>query len=418
MSIDKIHVNFSTKISLNDRFTVMQSVGPKVPPIRKISRRRTQSASLDSGGGGSGGGGGPQTASLANRKLLEQLEKKHKIQAALKLKRRSLKANLPTRQRLQNRIGLKKGTINAIRLAPNGKLTRSNSLSNIATMKADLIEPTLRRSNSTSNIAARLGARRGSTAKGGAQISPNSTRRRLKRNSLPIARSSSRQRLSRSNSVGNLKRSNSRSNLRRGNSKTDLNGSAGDVSVPPAKRINRNRFRSSSRSRRGSISVSSRLGVKRGSGGGLRDRPIRGINRRRIIQGGVARGRIGKRRNSTSNMPSGSKGGAQQGRVSRPRGRGGAASQRSRSRSKSRNTRPRSRSLHRNLGRGGIRQRNSRGGGRVRGRGGRGRGITRPLGAPRNPIKKEDLDKELDQYMANTKTALDKEMDVFMNSSL
>lgn len=34
--------------------------------------------------------------------------------------------------------------------------------------------------------------------------------------------------------------------------------------------------------------------------------------------------------------------------------------------------------------------------------------------AQKPDIKKEDLDKELDQYMANTRTALDKDLDVYM----
>lgn len=82
MSINKIHINNTTNLSLNDRFTVMQSVGPKLPaPTRKVApRRRTQSASsiLEKPS---------PNVSLANRKLLEQLDKKHKMRAALKLKR-------------------------------------------------------------------------------------------------------------------------------------------------------------------------------------------------------------------------------------------------------------------------------------------------------------------------------------------
>lgn len=68
--LNQIHVNSSTGLSLNDRFTVISA------------RRRSRSASrsrdmapID------------RTASLANRRLLEQLSRKHKLQTAAKLKK-------------------------------------------------------------------------------------------------------------------------------------------------------------------------------------------------------------------------------------------------------------------------------------------------------------------------------------------
>ncbi|CAD5112361.1 DgyrCDS1594 [Dimorphilus gyrociliatus] len=50
--------------------------------------------------------------------------------------------------------------------------------------------------------------------------------------------------------------------------------------------------------------------------------------------------------------------------------------------------------------------------GRGRGRGGRGRG--RGRGGAKN-VTREDLDKELDQYMGSTKSALDHELDAYMS---
>ncbi|XP_037923826.1 chromatin target of PRMT1 protein [Hermetia illucens] len=394
MSINKIHINNTTNLSLNDRFTVMQSVGPKLPtPTRKVApRRRTQSASsiLEKPS---------PNVSLANRKLLEQLDKKHKMRAALKLKRKSMKAILPNRPRLRNRIGLRKGAATAaIRLTPSGRLSRSNSLTNVATMKADLVQTTtLRRSNSTSSLAGRLGSRRASTGS-----APTGPRRRIKRNN--IVRASSRQNLVRSNSTASLKRSNSRLSLKRSNSRQSLKRSNSRSSLnrvsggqgSPQRRIARNALRGASSQRRGgqrrSNSVSNRLGVRRAPM--ARDR-IRADN----IRGGRARrGRILNRRNSTTAVSNLSRnGGSRQGRPGRPRGRGTNMTQRGRSRSRSRS---------RNVRQPQSENRGNRSSSRGRGRGrGRGKGV-------RPGIKKEDLDKELDQYMATTRTGLDNEMDL------
>lgn len=81
-SINKIHVNSSTKLSLNDRFTFMQTAGPKPQsaPTRRI-RSRSQSASRPANNRANG------KASIRNRRLLEQLDQKHKMRAALRIKR-------------------------------------------------------------------------------------------------------------------------------------------------------------------------------------------------------------------------------------------------------------------------------------------------------------------------------------------
>lgn len=48
-----------------------------------------------------------------------------------------------------------------------------------------------------------------------------------------------------------------------------------------------------------------------------------------------------------------------------------------------------------------------------RGRGGRGRG--RGMNINGDNLTKEELDSQLDQYMANTRVHLDKELDSYMN---
>lgn len=89
-SINKIHVNGATTLSLNDRFTIMQKVGNSasvagpVGPARRRSRSRSRSRTI------------PQPTlnhpaaranTLRNQSLLARFEQKHKLRAALKLKR-------------------------------------------------------------------------------------------------------------------------------------------------------------------------------------------------------------------------------------------------------------------------------------------------------------------------------------------
>lgn len=78
-SVSKIHVNSSTKLSLNDRFTIIQTVGPKAAgPATPRRNNRSRSASRSRV---------TDKASIRNRKLLEQLDQKHAMRAALKIKR-------------------------------------------------------------------------------------------------------------------------------------------------------------------------------------------------------------------------------------------------------------------------------------------------------------------------------------------
>lgn len=65
-SISKIHVTNSTGLSLNERFTAVQDRRREAPERILRPTRDT---------------------SVANRRLLQQLARRHKMQAALKLKR-------------------------------------------------------------------------------------------------------------------------------------------------------------------------------------------------------------------------------------------------------------------------------------------------------------------------------------------
>lgn len=393
-SVNKIH---STRISLNDRFTIIQTVQPNAASPR---RRRSQSNN-------SRVRSSPKS-SLQNRRLLEQLDQKHMMRTALRLKKKSLRSNLPLRQRMntqmKNRI-MKRGlTATTLSVGPGGRLKRGNSLRNVGTMQADLVgNANLRRSNSALNLAGRLGVR-------GQAGGPNN-RRRLIRNNVATQRSRSRSR-----TRPNLVRSNSQTNLRRSNSKQSL------AAVTPKRNNSQVRGRSASRQRLQRSNSRKNL-----NGGGLRNRGnVAGANRRIGINGrlgvkqtqlqprNVQRGRVMKRRNSNVNGKNGNIGtvgrnGARQ-RVARSRTRVAQPNPRNRSASRGRNGRQANNFAPNN-------QQNNRSRQNGRGRGGRSRSRGRP-GRPnagpanKQPIKtKEELDKELDQYMVNTKS---NEIDIFM----
>lgn len=111
MSVTKIHVNSSTKLSLNDRFTIMQNINPVSPSAAS-----------------SGAAGGPprniNRGSNRSRQLLNRLEQKHKINASMKLKKKSIRRNLMPRR-------LNSGK--ALSISPAGRIRRTNSLINLAT---------------------------------------------------------------------------------------------------------------------------------------------------------------------------------------------------------------------------------------------------------------------------------------------
>ncbi|XP_017480913.1 PREDICTED: serine/arginine repetitive matrix protein 2 [Rhagoletis zephyria] len=402
-SISKIHVTNSTGLSLNERFTAVQDRRREVPE-RTLRPPRPA-----------------RDTSVANRRLLQQLARRHKMQTALKLKNRSMRP-------IGGNVAMRRGTIKALRVAANGKPIRTNSLTTVATMEADLISNgqrtinrPFRRANSVSN---RLGSRRPLVGGAAQRIA----QRRLQRTDMVNdmqrrGRSRSRSRVP--VAIINLTRSRSRSTGRRG----------------PGGQQMRDRSRSRSRvnaGARANLPIKARLGRRPGTLG----RPRRNASGIR----GVAQGRIQRRRNSNTAAGVG-------GRAGRIRGRSMTrntnATGRSRSRSRTRNgaqtrTQSRTQLRTRSQTRGGsaVGQRNigSVQGGRARGRsqqrrGGRtapvqrngkangnkngqqqqqqrrGRSRSRGGRGGRNQgknakpdVDKDKLDKELDQYMATTRT--------------
>jgi len=393
-SINKIH---STSLSLNDRFTIFQTV-PKNGATSPRRRARSRSRSVNSRSKPA------PKSSLQNRRLLEQLDQKHMMRAALRLKKKSLRSNIPLRQRynsqMKNRILKRSAQATTLSVGPGGRLKRANSLRNIGTMRADLVgNGKLRRSNSALNLAARLGVR--------SQNGGNNTRRRLIRNNVATQRSRSRSR-----SRQNFNRSNSQTNLRRTNSQQSL---------ATFKRSNSQvRGRSASRQRPRLQRTNSRSNLNNG----LKNRNNIGANRRMGINGrlgvnqasqmrNVQRGRIIKKRNSNVNGRNGNGGrNVARQRVGRSRTRVAQTNPRNRSASRGRNNRQQTNknNFNRNNQQNRSRQNGQGRGGRSRSRGRQGRPNT--AGAKKQPIKtKEELDKELDQYMVNTKNNL---VDIYM----
>ncbi|XP_053969250.1 serine/arginine-rich splicing factor 4 [Anastrepha ludens] len=405
-SISKIHVTNSTGLSLNERFTAVQDRRRDVP--ERVLRPPARDTSV------------------ANRRLLQQLARRHKMQAALKLKRRSMRP-------IGGSVAMRRGSIKALRVAANGKPIRTNSLTTVATMEADLItnsqraiNRSQRRSNSVSN---RLGSRRPLVGGAAQRIA----QRRIQRTMSGSGMMNEMQRRGRSRSrsrapvaVINLTRSRSRSTGRGIPVGTQMRG--------------RSRSRQRTRSRvntnantRANLPIKARLGL----------RPGAIARRRRSTSGirGVAQGRIQRRRNSNLAAAVGGRAGRTRGRPvvrnananangrSRSRTRNGAQARvQSRARSRprggsvvgQRNTgsvqggRARGRSQQRRGGRGAGIQRNGKANGssngqqqqqrrgRSRSRGGRG---GRSQGKNAKPgVDKDKLDKELDQYMATTRT--------------
>ncbi|XP_055602611.1 serine/arginine-rich splicing factor 6 [Uranotaenia lowii] len=400
-SISKIHFNSSTGLSLNDRFTYISKVAP---PEKSVgggggggsSYMRKRSNSVDSYGGGRIAPGTGSRGSLANRQLVSQLDRRHVSQRTpLALRNRNIRSG---RQRLNRNFAarnqLRRAAGNTLNLSGGSRrLQRSNSLSDIATMNADYVErQSLRRSNSQLSIASRLGRGR-SRSRGRPMQRSNSSMNLDRGRSRGRSRSRSRTRMpparmppARSRSRGNLSRVGSR-----GSGLNNLNGNGNGRSRSRG-RIPLTGRRPASRAGAGrgnmrSGSVNGRLGLNR------TNRPL--PNGARAGRGG----RIIKRGPRRGALVGGQGGPSGRGRPGRALQRGGpnaggAATRRGRSRT-------RGRAASQNRARSGQR---------------RGRNVSRGrrASAP-NPKSKEDLDKELDQYMANTKSSLDKEMDEYMN---
>lgn len=90
-SLNKLHINGSTKISLSDRFAILQSAAPPTPAKiagRRNSRSRSRTNNFSAGAvqPALNRSVNPK-ASIRNRNLLAQLDQKQKMRAALKIKR-------------------------------------------------------------------------------------------------------------------------------------------------------------------------------------------------------------------------------------------------------------------------------------------------------------------------------------------
>lgn len=84
-SIGKVHLNGSTVLSLNDRFTIMQNQTGLPPALRPRSRSRSRSRSRNVPN--IVAASVPPKVTARNRNFLAQLDQKHKFRLALKLKR-------------------------------------------------------------------------------------------------------------------------------------------------------------------------------------------------------------------------------------------------------------------------------------------------------------------------------------------
>lgn len=406
--VNKIHFNSSTGVSLNDRFTIMSKVSPGLEKAGAALGRgadgrgqgvssglRKRSNSVDSI---------PSRGSLANRAFVSQLDRRHMggQHSQLRLRNRNIRSGRQklNRNNITSRAQLRRAAGNTLTLVGGSRrMQRSNSLSDIATMNADFYErhTPLTRSNSQASLAARLGTngRIGrSRSRGGRSLQRNQSRNRSRSNSgvrnggggAGLGRPS-RSRSRGGGQLGNGGRARSRSAA--AYSGNGVGRGRGGGGGRPMQRRNSYVPRSVSRS----ASVNGRLGGNRTS------RPMSGgfrggrIGKRGMRRGGAYGGGIVGRNGNNGGRPGRT---LQRGRGG-PRGGGGAAAngggiRRGRSRSRGRapsQTRGRSAQRGRNASRGRF---------------------------PAAPQKsKEQLDKELDTYMANTKSSLDKEMDEYMN---
>ncbi|KAH8264367.1 hypothetical protein KR038_007609 [Drosophila bunnanda] len=444
-----------TGISLNERFTQMQTQKPQ-PQGRGRSRSRSRSRRIvDSNAGNPG-------ISAANSRLLQEFKRRHTVQTALKLKRRSL------RNTTVNGRGARVGGVKSMRLAPNGKPIRSNNVTRVATMRADLVANgnigRNRRSGSAARrlpasgggggggLRQRLGQRRPSVGGAAERVERRQRQQQQQQQQQTLrgrSRSRSRSRLpqvqrverSRSQSRGRSTGGRSQSRNRGGNRDRSAQGR-----VPVKQRL----------------SVKYRLGVRPGQSNQTKtQKPRRASSQLR----GVAGGRVEKRRNAQNTQKKGisaslaGRRGPQRGRSATRNAaaaaRGGAATgsapasaRRSRSRSRAaavvaaaadavatapgRRANPRQRrgrnavaakgnnntNNNKNINRNGNTNKNGKGkaankgkqgpGPQQQARRGRSRSRKPSTGKPQRPeVKREDLDKELDVYMSTTKSEMD-----------
>ncbi|EDX11629.1 GD19666 [Drosophila simulans] len=408
----------NTGISLNERFTQMQS--KQTPQGRGRSRSRSRSRRIVNSGAGN------QGMSAVNSRLLKEFKRLHTVQTALKLKRRSLRTTAVSGR------GQRVAGVKSLRLAPNGKPIRSNNVTRVATMRADLVASGIAARNRRSapacvrNVPATNGGQRRPSVGGAAE---RVERRQRQQQQAPRGRSRSRSR-SRHPQTQRVDRARSQS---RGRS------------------IGRSQSRNRDRSAQGRVPVKQRLSVKHRLGvrTGQRNNQAKIPPQRRAPSQirGVAGGRVEKRRSAQISQKKGVSASIA-GRQGRPRRRSVARNAAS-SGGAVNNPAPARRSRSRNRaaavaaaaiaataqGRANPRQRRGRSAGAAKGNiirngkidknakvkatnGGkngpqqqvrRGRSRSRkPTGKPQRPeVKREDLDMELDQYMSTTKSEMD-----------
>lgn len=447
--ISKIHFINSTGLSLNDRFTAFSkgpAVGVTVSGLERPPRTRSNSVSrMDS-----------------NRLLVERWDRSNAMQSAMQLKNTAI--HRPPRQRLQrNTMALQfKRSVDKMEGGLQ-RLQRSNSFNNIATMNADRIQ--LQRTRGmTPSIASRLGGagqtRRGRSISRGRSASRSRSTSRGRQPSLgrtnsqlDLRRVGSRERLSRATTPRtNLTRAGSRNRpnvatlLRKAIAPNDARRRLLRKTALAAKAnnngaANRSRSRSRSRSRvRAAAAIATTNASNNNNnnvGGGRARSRRRASSRGRNVRSGSVNSRLGT--NRTNELGATAVAGARGGRVSKRsqsrRRRGGVKKAVTTAAATAavgtRVGRPLKRETGRKGAGGKAQQQQANGNKAANGASRRGRSRSRransrvrgrsasknraPL-AKKEPKSREELDSELDQYMANTRT-LDKEMEEYINGT-
>ncbi|XP_017119876.1 uncharacterized protein DDB_G0287625 isoform X2 [Drosophila elegans] len=305
----------NTGISLNERFTQMQS--KPQPQSRGRSRSRSRSRRIvDSGAGNPG-------ISAANSRLLQEFKRRHTVQTALKLKRRSLRTNAVSGR------GARVGGVKSLRLAPNGKPMRSNNVTRVATMRADLVASGIVGRNRSSGSSNRRFPASGGGA-GGGNGGSGGLRQRLGQRRPSVGGAAERverrqrQQQQQHQQQASRGRSRSRSRSRLPQPQRMERGRSQSRGRSVGRSQSRNRDRSAQRRVpvKQRLSVKHRLGVRPGQGNNNQGNQAKNPRQRRASSQlrGVAGGRVEKRRNGKVPQKKGISASIA-GRQGRPRGR-------------------------------------------------------------------------------------------------
>ncbi|GBP93316.1 hypothetical protein EVAR_67959_1 [Eumeta japonica] len=139
-TLSKIHVTNSTGLSLNERFTAISTQPKVVTNIGTGHRSRSRSRSVQRQIPAAMSS--DRNSSRANQRLLAQLQRKHKVQAALKLKRRSMRTvGGGTYGNGNGSVRIRRGSVKAFRVGANGKPIRTNSLAVLQRNLANRLGP-------------------------------------------------------------------------------------------------------------------------------------------------------------------------------------------------------------------------------------------------------------------------------------